>query len=169
MTDVSLLEMMNAREMRMAAQQFLLRQYKKPLISFTLNIPGPIKVLPGVPDAFEEGCCQIEKTLTKHLVRINHVDTVKQKTGYEAYYSVDASPEFIKKLMISLEDKDRLGRIFDIDVLRKNGVKISREELGYSPRPCLLCTEPALLCGRSRKHNVKELIREIEMILSERK
>lgn len=153
----------------MAAQQFLLRQYKKPLISFTLNIPGPVKVLPGVPDAFSEGCAQIEKTLTEHLVPINHVDTVKEKTGYEAYYSVDASPEFIKKLMISLEDKDRLGRIFNIDVLRTNGEKVSREELGYSPRPCLLCTEPALSCGSSRKHNIKELIRAVEMILSERK
>ena len=45
---VALLEMLNAREMRSVLQKQLLQQYRKPLICLTLNIPGPVKLLPGV-------------------------------------------------------------------------------------------------------------------------
>lgn len=165
MNDVSLLEMMNAREMRCRLQQQLLQLYKKPLVCLTLNIPGPVKVLPGVPDAFEEACRRIETQLKERLILVNHLDTIKEKTGYEAFYSIDATPEFAKELMISLEDQDRLGRLFDIDVLRTDGTKVSREELGYPPRRCLMCEEPAHACSRSRRHSVEELTAEIDRIL----
>ena len=48
MEEVSLQEMLAAREHRSALQTRLLQQYKKSLISFTLNIPGPVKVPDGV-------------------------------------------------------------------------------------------------------------------------
>lgn len=167
MNDVSLLEMMNTREMRCHLQQQLLHLYREPLICLTLNIPGPIKVLPGIPAAFENACGQIEALLKERLVLVNHLETIKEKTGYEAFYSVDASPEFVKELMISLEDQDRLGRLLDIDVLRVDGSKVSREELGYPARRCLLCDEPAHACSRSRRHSIEELVQEISRILNE--
>ena len=51
MEEVNLQEMLAARERRCYLQTQLLHQYKKSLISFTLNIPGPVKVLTGVPEA----------------------------------------------------------------------------------------------------------------------
>lgn len=167
MNDVSLLEMMNAREMRCRLQQQLLHLYKEPLICLTLNIPGPVKVLPGIREAFETACTRIEALLKERLVLIDHLETIKEKTGYEAFYSIDASAEFVKELMISIEDQDRLGRLLDIDVLRTDGTKVSREELGYPARRCLLCVEPAHACSRSRKHSVEELVGEIRRILDE--
>ena len=157
MEEVSLQEMLAARERRCYLQTQLLHQYKKSLISFTLNIPGPVKVLTDVPEAFASGCQRIE-TLLK--------ETIKEKTGYEAFYSVDANPDFIKELMVSLEDQDRLGRLFDIDVLRPDGSKVSREDMGSAPRTCLLCGQPAHVCSRSRRHSVAELTAEIGKILS---
>lgn len=167
MNDVSLLEMMNAREMRCRLQQQILQSYKNPLICLTLNIPGPVKVLPGVPKAYDTACQRIEKLLKERLIMVSHMETIKEKTGYEAFYSIDASPEFAKELMMGLEDSDRLGRLFDIDVLRTDGSKVSREELGFSPRRCLLCDEPAHVCSRSRRHSVEELVGEISSILNE--
>lgn len=167
MNHVSLLEMLNAREMRSHLQKRLLMSYKKPLICLTLNIPGPVKVLPGIPSAFRTACERIESRLNEQLVMITHFETVKEKTGYEAFYSVDAAPEFVKELMISLEDQDRLGRLFDIDVLRPDGTKVSREELNLPARRCLLCEEAAHACSRSRKHSVEELVEEITTILNE--
>ncbi len=167
MNDVSLLEMMNAREMRCRLQQQLLQLYKEPLICLTLNVPGPVKVLPGIPAAFETACKRIEALLKERLILVNHLETIKEKTGYEAFYSIDASPEFAKELMISIEDRDRLGRLMDIDVLRPDGTKVSREELGFLARRCLLCDEPAHACSRSRRHSVDELVREISLILKE--
>ena len=158
MEEVSLQEMLAARERRCYLQTQLLHQYKKSLISFTLNIPGPVKVLTDVPEAFASGCQRIETLLKDRLVLIQHMETIKEKTGYEAFYSVDANPDFIKELMVSLEDQDRLGRLFDIDVLRPDGSKVSRT--------CLLCGQPAHVCSRSRRHSVAELTAEIGKILS---
>lgn len=166
MNDVSLLEMLNAREIRCQLQQRFLHKYKKPLICLTLNIPGPVKILPGVPDAYAAGCRRIEDRLSSSLVTVLHMETLKEKTGYEAFYSVDASPDFIKGQMILLEDQDELGRLFDIDVLRADGTKVSREELGFPPRRCLLCDGPAHACSRSRTHSVEELVARITVILN---
>ena len=102
MEEVSLQEMLAARERRCYLQTQLLHQYKKSLISFTLNIPGPVKVLTDVPEAFASGCQRIETLLKDRLVLIQHMETIKEKTGYEAFYSVDANPDFIKELMVCL-------------------------------------------------------------------
>ena len=56
---VPLSHMLNARERRVFYQQELLEGSEGCLISFTLNIPGPVKLLPGVPGAFEAGLSQI--------------------------------------------------------------------------------------------------------------
>ena len=135
MEEVSLQEMLAAREHRSALQTRLLQQYKKSLISFTLNIPGPVKVPDGVPQAFASGPAEIEALLKDRLVLVQHMETIKEKTGYEAFYCIDANPEFIKTLMVTLEDQDRLGRLFDIDVIRPDGSKVSREELGRRQGP----------------------------------
>ncbi len=167
MEEVSLQEMLTARERRCWLQTKLLQQYKKSLISFTLNIPGPVKVLDGVPKAFATGCQQIEALLKERLIPVQHMETIKEKTGYEAFYCVDANPDFIKALMVTLEDRERLGRLFDIDVIRPDGSKVSREDLGQAPRTCLLCGEPAHVCSRSRRHSIPELTAEIGTILKE--
>lgn len=73
MEEVSLQEMLAARERRCYLQTQLLHQYKKSLISFTLNIPGPVKVLTGVPE------CICERLSENR-------DTVKRPSGsYSAY------------------------------------------------------------------------------------
>ena len=158
--------MLDARESRCQLQKQLLHAYGKPLICLTLNIPGPVKLLPGVPEAFHRACSRIESCLSDKLILIQHMDTIKEKTGCEAFYCVDTSPEYAKELMIELEEHDAEGRLFDIDVLRPDGVKISREELGFPSRRCLLCDEPAHVCSRSRRHSVSELVDEITRILN---
>ena len=166
MEDVSLMDMLNAREMRCRLQRRLICACQKPLICLTLNIPGPVKVLPGVPEAFESGCKRILSSLRDHRIPMLRSEAVREKTGYEAFYCVDSSAETVKALMIAIEDQDRLGRLFDIDVLRTDGTKVSREELGFEPRRCLLCSEPAHVCSRSRRHSVAELTEEIRSILN---
>ena len=41
--EVGIDEVLNCREKRVAIQNEMIRKYKKPVISFTMNIPGPIK------------------------------------------------------------------------------------------------------------------------------
>lgn len=51
--EAELPDMLNARERRVWVQEKLLAEYSGVLVSFTLNIPGPVKVLPYVPETFE--------------------------------------------------------------------------------------------------------------------
>ena len=132
-----------------------------------LRLAAAVDTSTRTAQAFATGCRRIEALLKDRLVLVQHMETIKEKTGYEAFYCIDANPEFIKTLMVTLEDQDRLGRLFDIDVIRPDGSKVSREELGRPSRTCLLCKEPAHACSRSRRHSVAELTAEIGHILKD--
>jgi len=138
-----------------------------PVISFTLNIPGSIKTFPLAKKAFIEGNKLIKKQLDRNHCNIVYQKNNTDKTGYEAFFTVDCNPYFIKKIMVDIEDSCRLGRIFDIDILKQNGDKISRQEINFSNRTCLLCQEEAHVCSRSKKHPVEELITKTVEIMAE--
>lgn len=158
-------QMLNAREQRAALQNRLLGSCRCPLISFTLNIPGPVKVLPLVPEAFDAGISKIEDALAHQELPVVRREQVIQATGLEAMWAVETDAVRLKTLMAAIEDGGGLGRLFDIDVLDAGGKKLSREDLGLPPRKCLLCEQPAHACARSRAHTVKELTDRIEFIL----
>ena len=84
---------------------------------------------------------------------------------YVFYASVDSDPVSIKKAMCEIEEADRLGRIFDIDVIKTDGTKVSREEFGMGPRKCLMCEEEAHFCARNRTHKVSDMVEEIKRII----
>lgn len=164
-TAVELPDMLNARERRVFLQEKLLSSHKNPLISFTLNIPGPIKVLPLVPDAFFFGISSIENSLKKQDLTVLSREFLMEKTGLEAFWAVDAPKEKLKQLAVSIEDGTPLGRLFDIDIIGPDKKKVSREDLGLSERTCLICNGPAHACARNRTHTVNELTDTITSIL----
>lgn len=157
-TVVELPEMMDARERRAANQRRLQQQYGQTLISFTLNIPGPIKVFPLVIQTYEEGLELIHCQCKACGIPLGHVEQVREHTGYEAFLLADAPPLQVKRALAQLEQSTSLGRLFDIDVLDQNGEKVSRTDLGQPERTCLLCGKPAFVCSRSRAHSLEELL-----------
>lgn len=164
--EASLKEVLWNREKRIATQKELLETYPGTLICFLLNIPGPEKVNETFEMVFYEGIEKIQNKLEVEKIPIE-VQLVQRKvTGYEGYLVVKADCSRVKKLMIELEET-RLGRLYDIDVLEKENVKISRSMLGLSERKCLLCDNPAYQCGRSRTHSVKELRKRIDQMIWE--
>ena len=56
---VALGEMLDARERRAAAQREMIERHGLPLVSFTLNVPGPVKDSALLRRAFDEGLQQI--------------------------------------------------------------------------------------------------------------
>ncbi|MDO5391814.1 MAG: citrate lyase holo-[acyl-carrier protein] synthase [Eubacteriales bacterium] len=93
-------------------------------------------------------------------------EEINEATGNEAYYVIQSDPLIIKKLTSDLEDESELGRLFDMDVLRPNGEKVDRAELGLSPRRCLICGGPAKECARSHTHTVEQLQERTLQILT---
>lgn len=163
---VSLMEILEAREKRVELQRKILDRYRLPLISFTLNIPGSYKTFPLGKEAFEEGKKVIKEELGKNKIQMEYSLDNSSKTGYEFLMSVDSDAKYLKELMVEIEDKHPLGRIFDIDVLDSNGDKISRSDIKLEGRKCLLCEDMAHICARSRKHSMEDLIfRVVEIML----
>ena len=164
---VSVEEMLEARDMRVAQQQALLRKYTKTLICFTMNIPGPVKVTPLVKQGFIAGCRAIQKSLADMHAAVLFQKFTHEKTGLEAFFVVDKKAREIKASMVKIENADNLGRLMDIDVLQGNGEKISREELGMSGRLCMVCSKPAQECARSRAHSLDVLTKHVHKVLTE--
>lgn len=150
---VTVLDMLNHREHRVELQNYLLEKFHLPLISFTLNIPGPIKVSQDTRRAFHAGCQEIYEVLEKNHLLIRDTLEIHTHCGDELLLSVNASTKKLKELMISIEENSPIGRLFDIDVLNENGKKESRS----SYRQCLLCNSQAQDCARNRTHSVEEL------------
>jgi len=155
--DVTVQDMMEARERRAYRQRQLLSQYRQTLLCFTMNIPGPKKDSPLIRAGFHLG----QKKLRQSFLRLG-VEPVYQKqflgfTGCEAFYVLPLSPLEAKQMACDIEEADGVGRLFDMDVLRTDGSKVERIEIGLPGRKCLICDREAQLCGRSRIHTADEL------------
>jgi holo-ACP synthase len=158
-------EILNAREKRAELQRELINIYKNTLISFTLNIPGVEKHNPTFNKIHESGILLLEEELDKKNIKLIHKIVQTTADGDEAFLIVDAGPWCVKRITTSIEESHRFGRLFDYDVLNKNGEQVSRSGIGLHERKCLLCNNNAKACGRSRKHSVDELLNKIyEMI-----
>lgn len=163
----SLKDILKSREMRVEYQKQLLNKYKNTIISYKLNIPGPIKYNSIIKKIFDEGLKILKEKLNEIGVKKLEDKVIYKNSGPEYFIVLDISPYIIKKLTIHIEEEHALGRIYDFDVLNEKGEQISREELGKSRRKCLLCEKNAAECGRARGHEVKELIEKIESMARE--
>ena len=163
--DVSMAKILDARENRVQIQQEMLQKSPSCLLSFTLNIPGPVKVFPYTKWTYEVGSSIILKGISLLNGVIIEQKEVKKDTGWEAFFALNLHPEDMKSYLLEQEEQHPLGRLFDFDILRADGSKLSRQELGFLERTCLLCGNPAFLCGRSRTHSAQELLaKEIEIM-----
>lgn len=165
--EVTLSEVLDARENRVKIQREIIEKYKSTLISLTLNIPGGLKVYPLSIKTYNEAISLITKHLKRHHINIIYQTDKKEKTGYEGFFVVEGNPLRIKKLMVDIENSCGLGRIFDIDVLDNSGNKVSRSELNIAERSCLICNDNGHACSRSRRHEAEELQRKVIEIMED--
>lgn len=149
--EVSILEMLEARENRVRQQQQLLDKCGVPLICFTMNIAGPQKISPLILRGFEAGLSMLDNKLPKNAVLHRQITT--ECTGYEAMYAVSMNAKELKTICVATEEASPLGRLFDMDVLDAVGNKLERQQL----RSCLVCGAPGRGCAAGRLHTVSQL------------
>ncbi|MDD2980587.1 MAG: citrate lyase holo-[acyl-carrier protein] synthase [Hespellia sp.] len=156
---VALPQMLDCRERRAEKQTDYLYTYHMPVISFCMNIPGPVKTTPEIRQVFLEGVALIDHALEQESIRIMDSVTCHVPTGDEYILCIDCSDaEHIKTLMTDIEESHPLGRLFDIDVIGIDGIKLSRPSF----RKCFLCDRQAQECASSRRHSVREMQDAIE-------
>ena len=163
--EVSMMEILEAREARVSRQRALAVEYGLPLVSFTLNIAGPVKNSSVIRRAFREGMSRLSDALQTTRMTIRHQEEIDRHTGCETILAVQGDPWAIKRLCVELEEEDSLGRLFDMDVLTPDGVKLGRADLGAESRRCLVCGKPGKGCASRRLHSTEELQRTTRDIL----
>lgn len=163
--EVTLPEMLEARERRAARQQVLLSAYGKTMVCFTMNIAGPVKNNSLIRRGYELGKRLLRQQLGVAGIPLAYFEEIQEKTGNEATFLLDADPLAVKAITVEIEDQPAVGRLFDMDVLCPDGRKVDRQELGLSGRKCLICGGMAQACARSRTHTVAQLQEKTREIL----
>ena len=184
MKEATLAEILNAREERMREQSELLSEYGKPLVSFSMNIAGPVKNSPLIKKAFEEGVRLLDDALERNGVNVLCSRRRDEVTGCELMYVVSCPEvssdisdgsgaetsseekrgqeiQIIKNICVSIEEGSEMGRLFDMDVIDPDGVKVERA----AERSCLICGKPGKGCASRRMHPVSELQKKTREII----
>ncbi|TWD89639.1 holo-ACP synthase [Neobacillus bataviensis] len=163
---ITLGQLLEARELRAAHQKKLIGIYGLPLVSFTVNMPGASKKTLESSIIFREGCNALVKKLRETDCGVEYYDSKDPDTGFEALFVVKTKERSLKALMIEIENEHPLGRLFDFDVIGVDGKPFSRETIGNSKRKCLLCEQDAHICGRNRGHTTEALIEKIHSMVN---
>ena len=155
--EITLEQVLLARDRRVQRQQALHRQYGGTLLSFTMNIAGPVKDTPLVRLAFRAGLAALDRDLGAPV----HRESVAAPTGPEALLVYHRPAGAVKDLCLRLEEQAPVGRLYDLDVLSPGGEKLSRPQ----SRRCLICGGPVTVCSRSRAHGLAAIQAKTEDIL----
>ena len=157
--NVTMEEILRARDTRAASQRRLLNAYHLPLVSFTMNIAGPVKRTPLVELAFEAGLKELQAALGQPIA----AEVIRPHTGCEALLVYDRPASALKAACLALETTAPIGRLYDLDVLDTDGSKLSRSE----PRTCLVCGGLVAVCSRSRAHGLEAIMGRTNAILTD--
>ena len=158
MREITLQEVLDARENRASSQKRLLAQYGKPLLGLTMNIAGPIKRSALGDLLFRETLGELWERVGGAIV---HEERLDAATGLEAILVCGLPAEEVKALAVELETARPAGRLLDLDVIGIDGEKLSRG----TPRRCLVCGGPAGPCARSRAHGLSAVREATERLL----
>ena len=157
--EITLEQVLLARDRRVLRQRALAARYGGTLLSFTMNIAGPVKDAPLVRLAFQAGLAALDRDLGKPV----HRELIQAPTGPEALLVYDRPAPWVKERCLLLEERDPVGRLYDLDVLSPEGEKLSRPQ----SRRCLICGGPVTVCSRSRAHGLPAIRARTRDILAD--
>lgn len=152
MNNVGVFEMAERREKRAAEQQDMLARCGLPLVCINMNIAGPVKRGALIDWAFFRA---LNAAANSFKGKIRGFAFTNEKTGIEAMLAVDAAAESLKKQAESIEKEFPEGRLFDIDVIGTDGLKLSRnvprKMLNLRTARCGMCAQQNTFGGRAPK------------------
>jgi holo-ACP synthase len=164
-TEVSLEQVLRAREERAGRQAAALARFDRPAVSATAVVPGPVKDAPLPRRVLAEAIRELEALCAARYWRVLSREVIWPSTGGEAILVIDAEAASLKTATVQLEAQHPLGRLWDLDVIAPRVGPLSRRQFGSPARRCLVCERPAKACGRSRRHSLAELREAIGAIV----
>lgn len=159
--EVTLTDMLYCRERRASLQTELIQTYHCPVLSFCMNIPGPVKTTEQIQQAFEQGVNELIRQFEAKQIPVLYKIAFHETTGDELLWAVNYPASELKEITVSIEENHPRGRLFDMDVIDVDGKKISRGTY----RKCLICGCQAQECASSRRHTVAQMQEAIQLLL----
>lgn len=156
--EITLEELLNARDERAAYEKQLLQRYKGAcLVVFTVVIPGADKTTPEAARLFTAGISALGGFLRRYELVPLFYEAREPAAGYEAYVVLKTDASFLKMELVKLESAKPYGRLWDMDVISAKGVHLSREDVGFSERGCIVCGKAGRACASRRLHPIEEV------------
>ncbi len=153
--EVTLRQVLDSREKRAEYQRRLLEAYPGcALVSFTVNMPGPVKDNIISRQVHAYGMALLRAVFGQACL---FAEQRESACGYEGFAVIDMPSLEVKRSTCRIEDETPAGRLMDLDVHTAAG-QVSRTDLGLPPRTCLICGRAAHECARSRAHSVDTLL-----------
>ncbi len=164
---VTLQALLDSRDARHAMQlQLLAANPRLTLVCATVVVPGSVKrnrqsltvahaAVAAMRQAFGQGDGREVPAIVERDL----------PTGYEAYLLTPLPLLEAKRLAVQIEDRHPLGRLFDIDIIDRQGMPVPRTDVGAQPRRCLVCSREARICMRMRCHTQEEIWASINALV----
>lgn len=150
---------MAAKEARSQRQQEMLKKYNLPLVSITINMPGPNKDLPVLRRLCDYAVAELKADFKTHEILQLYL-----LTGPEALLVIDRPVQELKAKAVAIEEAQPFGRLLDIDVFTNDGNLVSRRQQGRS-RACLVCGQDTIICMRENRHQLADLMSAVNKLL----
>jgi holo-ACP synthase/triphosphoribosyl-dephospho-CoA synthase len=100
--------------------------YDSPLLRIALDVPGGYGHFPLAERSFREGLKAVRLRLAAERIPVLREEILETADGFAAIIAAGAPPEMLEKILRRFEDGHPLGRLFDIEVFRRDGGAIFR-------------------------------------------
>lgn len=161
---VELPDMLACREARAVRQRQLIEEYKKPVVSLSMNIAGDVKNTPAISMLQKDGEEDFKAAAMKAGLTLLFEERSDAFTGPESLLVFDTdNAQALKNIGVAIEDETPWGRLYDVDVIGTDSGKLSRPE----PRRCIVCGGPAADCARSRAHGLDQIRRAADELIGQ--
>ena len=163
MTEISLDELLAAKEDRASRRARMQAEHPGICVSLSVNMPGPVKDSPRIRALFRHAVSRIEAELPVAASRMEH-----GKAGPHALFAVEAmpgGPARVKETTCRLETENDYSRLLDMDVYDASGAAVSLPSRGPG-RTCFVCSDIAIACMRERRHEMAEILAGVERLFT---
>jgi holo-ACP synthase CitX len=165
--EISLDQLLAARDQRATYLSQLMERCPGACIAvFTLVTPGPVKRSAETARLFDAGVAALARLVTRCELMPLAFESFDRPTGEEAYLAVKTDPGFFKMELCKLEESVPYGRLWDMDVVRPDGARVCRADVGFRERGCIVCGKAGRACASRRLHPMDEVLLAARKLIS---
>lgn len=163
--EITLEQLLSARDARAEQIAILRKRYGGAcVVAFTVVAPGPDKQTPEARRLFDAGIKALQSFMLRYEIAALAFKAEEKPTGSEAYLVIRTDPVFLKTALCALEESAPYGRLWDMDVVKPDGRRVDRGDVGLEERGCIVCGKPGRACYSRRLHPMEEVLGAVKKL-----